>query len=145
MSGCREMPLPVKRACLLVVLVAAVSTWGWKKEVHFITLPLIEASGLYTSIRCLQDTRSSATQVPSIATIGFLALNDGLGACAVFGPQEYYPVLHAIHRVVGYGVSMAALWMTVAAANDRDVNNLTRNISYGYTMMSAVPIVIFSF
>jgi heme A synthase len=135
----------MKRICAVVVLIAATSAFAWKKEAHFITLPIIEGLGLYTSIRCLQDTRSAATQVPSIATIGLLAANAGIGAFSIFGPQENYPLLRTIHRFVGMGVCAAALWMTLAAANDRDVNNLTRNISYGYTVVTAVPIIVFSF
>jgi hypothetical protein len=135
----------MNRRCLLVLLLAVTSTFAWKKEVHFITLPIIEGVGWYTSIRCLQDTRSAATQVPSIATISLLAAASGTGAFAIFGPQDNYPLLRTIHRYVGMGVAAAALWMTLAAANDRNVNNITRNISYGYTAVTTVPIIIFSF
>ena len=96
------------RHIALVLLMAATSTFGWKKEAHFISMPIIEGLGLYTSIRCLQDTRSAATQVPSAATIGLLAANAGLGAFSVFGPQENYPTLRSIHRFVGMAVSAAA-------------------------------------
>ncbi len=133
------------RNSTLVLLMFVASAFSWKKEVHFITLPIIEGAGLYTSIRCLQDTKSAATQVPSVATICLLAANSGIGAFAIFGPQDNYPLLRAIHRYVGMGVTAAALWMTLAAANDRDVNNQTRNVSYGYTAVTAVPIIIFSF
>ncbi|HUI92368.1 MAG TPA: hypothetical protein VLX68_09005 [Chitinivibrionales bacterium] len=135
----------MKKIILLCILVFSTSTFAWKKEAHFISLPIIEGAGLYTSIRCLMDTKSAATQVPSIATITLLAGNATLGAVSVFGPQENYPVLRTIHRYVGFGITAAALWMSVAAGNDRNVNNLTRNISYGYTAVTTVPIIIFSF
>jgi hypothetical protein len=135
----------MKKIMLLAVLVFATSTFAWKKEAHFISLPIIEGAGLYTSIRFLMDTKSAATQVPSIATITLLAANATIGGIAIFGPQENYPLLRTIHRFVGFGLTAAGLWMSIAAANDRDVNNLTRNISYGYTIVTTVPIIIFSF
>jgi heme A synthase len=135
----------MKKIVLLAVLIFATSAFAWKKEAHFITLPIIEGGGLYTSIRCLMDTKSAATQVPSVATITLLAANATIGGISIFGPQENYPVLRTIHRYVGMGIFAAGLWMSIAAGNDRDVNNLTRNISYGYTIVTAVPIIIFSF
>jgi heme A synthase len=137
--------MTMKKTVILVVIVCATSVFAWKKEAHYISMPIIEGAGLYTSIRCLQDTKSASTQIPSITTIVLLAGNAGLGALTVFGPQDNYPLLRTIHRYVGMAVSAAALWMTIAAANDRDVNNLTRNISYGYTAVTTVPIIIFSF
>jgi heme A synthase len=135
----------MKKTVVLAVILCATSVFAWKKEAHFISMPIIEGAGLYTSIRCLQDTRSLSTQIPSITTIVLLAGNAGLGATAIFGSQDNYPMLRTIHRYLGMAVTAAALWMTIAAANDRDVNNLTRNISYGYTAVTAVPIIIFSF
>jgi heme A synthase len=135
----------MKKIILLAVLISATSVFAWKKEVHFITLPIIEGAGLYTSIRCLLDTRSAATQVPSITTITLLAANATIGGIAIFGPQDNYPVLRTIHRFVGMAITAAGLWMSIAAGNDKDVNNLTRNISYGYTLVTTVPIIIFSF
>ena len=136
---------PMKKIILLTVLIFATSAFAWKKEVHFITLPIIEGAGLYTSIRCLLDTRSAATQVPSITTITLLAANATIGGIAIFGPQDNYPVLRTIHRFVGMAITAAGLWMSIAAGNDKDVNNLTRNISYGYTLVTTIPIIIFSF
>lgn len=136
---------PMKKIILLAVLIFVTSAFAWKKEAHFISLPIIEGAGLYTSIRCLLDTRSAATQVPSITTITLLAANATIGGIAIFGPQDNYPMLRTIHRFVGMGIFAAGLWMSIAAGNDRDVNNLTRNISYGYTLVTTVPIIIFSF
>jgi hypothetical protein len=120
---------PMKKIVLLAVLIFATSACAWKKEAHFISLPIIEGGGLYTSIRCLLDTKSAATQVPSITTITLLAANATIGAVSIFGPQENYPMLRTIHRYVGMGIFAAGLWMSIAAGNDRNVNNLTRNIS----------------
>jgi hypothetical protein len=135
----------MKKIILLAVLISATSAFAWKKEAHFISLPIIEGAGLYTSIRCLMDTKSAATQVPSTTTITLLAANATIGGIAIFGPQDNYPVLRTIHRFVGMGLTAAGIWMSIAAGNDKNVNNLTRNISYGYTLVTTVPIIIFSF
>jgi heme A synthase len=135
----------MKLKLVVVLLVLATSTFAWKKEAHFISLPFIEGSGLYSSIMILQDSRSASTKVPAVATISLLAANAGIGATAMFGPQDNYPVLRTIHRFVGFGLTAAALWMSIAAASDKNVKNLEKNVSYGYTVLTVVPILIFSF
>jgi len=93
---------PMKKIVLLAVLIFATSAFAWKKEVHFITLPIIEGAGLYTSIRCLMDTRSAATQVPSITTIGLLAATATIGGFRFSAPRK---ITRAAHhpRVYGHG------------------------------------------
>jgi heme A synthase len=135
----------MKLKLVVVLLVLATSAFAWKKEAHFISLPFIEGSGLYSSIMILQDSRSTSTKVPAVATISLLAANAGIGATAMFGPQDNYPVLRTIHRCVGFGLTAAGLWMSIAAASDKNVKNLEKNVSYGYTVLTVVPIVIFSF
>jgi heme A synthase len=135
----------MKCKCVILLLVLAVSTFAWKKEAHFISLPFIEGSGLYSSIMILEDSKSASTKVPAAATVTLLVTNAVLGATTVFGPQDWYPTLRTIHRYMGFGITATGLWMSIAAANDRNVKNLERDISYGYTALSAVPIIIFSF
>ena len=135
----------MKKKFLLILLVLAASTFAWKKEAHFISLPLIEGSGLYSSIMILEESKTTSTKVPAAATVSLLAVNAALGATAVFGPQDLYPTFRTIHRYIGFGLTAAGLWMSIAAGNDRNVKNLERNVSYGYTVLTAVPIIIFSF
>jgi heme A synthase len=135
----------MEKKFLVILLILAVSTFAWKKEAHFISLPLIEGSGLYSSIMILQESKTTSTKVPAVATASLLAVNAALGATTVFGPQDLYPTFRIIHRVVGFGLTAAGLWMSLAASRDKNVKNLERNVSYGYTVLTAVPIIIFSF
>jgi heme A synthase len=135
----------MEKKLLLVFLILVASTFAWKKEVHFISLPFIEGTGLYSSIMILEDSKTASTKVPAVATVSLLVANAALGATAVFGPQDLYPTFRTIHRYVGFGITAAGLWMSIAAANDRNVKNLERNVSYAFTALSTVPIIIFSF
>jgi heme A synthase len=135
----------MKKKWMIILLVLTASAFGWKKEAHFISLPLIEGSGLYSSIMILQESKTTVTKVPAVATASLLAVNAALGATTVFGPQDLYPTFRTIHRFVGFGLTAAGLWMSIAASRDKNVKNLERNVSYGYTVLTAVPIIIFSF
>jgi hypothetical protein len=135
----------MKLRCVIVLLVFSSSAFGWKKEAHFISLPFIEGAGLYSSIMVLQESAAASSKAPAAATLTLLVANAALGATTAFGPQDWYPNLRAIHRYMGFGITAAGLWMSIAAANDKNVRNLERNTSYAFTALSTVPIIIFSF
>jgi hypothetical protein len=135
----------MKKLVILILLVLVSSCFAWKKQVHFISLPIIEGAGIYTSVRCLIDSKSLSTQIPSSVNVGLLAANAGLGIATIFTSEKNYRIMRIVHRITGMGITAAGLWMSIAAANDKDVNNLTRNISYGYTILTTVPIIVFSF
>jgi heme A synthase len=130
---------------LIILFVLTASAFPWKKEAHFISLPLIEGSGLYSSIMVLDESNNASTKAPAVASIALLAANAALGATTIFGPQDWYPKLRTIHRYLGFGITAAGIWMSIAAGNDKNVKNLDRNVSYTYTALSTVPIIIFSF
>ena len=127
------------------VALAYSSCFAWKKEAHFISLPLIEGCGIYSSIRLLQDSQSSGTKASAIASLGLLGTNAAIGCLAVFGPQTNYPMLRRVHRYAGFLLTAAALWMSVSAGNDTHVQNADRNIVHGYTLLTAVPLIVFAF
>jgi heme A synthase len=135
----------MKCKSIILLLLFALSTFAWKKEAHFISLPLIEGSGLYSSIMVLEESKTASTKVPAAATVTLLVANAAIGATKVFGPQDWYPPLRAVHQYVGFAVTAAGVWMSIAAGRDKNVKNLERNVSYAYTALSTVPIIIFSF
>jgi hypothetical protein len=135
----------MKCKCVILLLVLAASAFSWKKEAHFISLPLIEGTGLYSSIMILEESKTTSTKVPAAATVTLLAANSALGATMVFGPQDWYPTLRTVHRYVGFAVTAASLWMSIAAGSDKNVKNLERSVSYAHTALTTVPIIIFSF
>jgi hypothetical protein len=135
------------RAIVTAISIAACvsSPCAWKKEVHFLTLPFIEGSGIYSAVRILQDSKSAGTKASAITSLSLLGIEAGLGGAAIFGPQPNYPKLRRIHRFVGFAVAASALWMSISAGNDRNVENRDRNFAYGYAMATAIPVIIFSF
>jgi len=133
-------------ACVVVCICTLhFCAYAWKKEAHFISLPLIEGSGIYTSIRLLQDSHSSNTKAAAGVNISLLATEAGIGCFSIFGPQENYPLLRRIHRITGFIVTAGALWMSISAGSDSHIQNQDKNISYGYTALTCVPLVVFSF
>jgi hypothetical protein len=134
--------------CIISALCVAVlfsNGLAWKKEAHFISLPLIEGCGIYSSVRILQDSKSPGTKASAIASLSLLGANAGLGCAAIFGPQSNYPKVRRIHRYVGFALSAAALWMSISAGNDKNVQNTDRNIVHVYALSSAIPLIAFAF
>ncbi len=129
----------------MVILCAITSVFAWKKETHFISLPLIEGAGLYSSIMLTRESGSPSTTIPAYSTMTLLCMNAAVGGFTALGPQEYYPTFRAIHRYVGFAVTAVGLWMSIAAANDKDIRPLERNVSYAYTGLTVVPLILFSF
>jgi heme A synthase len=131
--------------CALLVALLCSSAFAWKKEAHFISLPLIEGCGIYSSVRMLQESHSSNTKASAITSLGLLGTNAAIGCVAVFGPHTNYMKLRQIHRYVGFALTAAAIWMSVSAGNDAHVQNPDRNIAYGYALLTSIPLILFSF
>jgi hypothetical protein len=134
-----------------IMTIAAIITgfcapsFGWKKEAHFLGLPIIEGAGVYSSIRMLQDSKSSVTKASAITSLCMLGTEAGLGCFAIFGPQPNYPKIRKIHRYAGFALSAAALWMSISAANDVNIKNNDRNIAHGYALVTTIPLIMFAF
>jgi hypothetical protein len=121
------------------------SAFAWKKEAHFISLPLIEGMGIYSSVRVLQDSKSPWTKSSAIATLSLLACDAGFGSYIIFDQPSNYALLRRIHRYIGIAITASALFMSVCEGNDSHIENRDRNITYGYTLVTSIPIIVFSF
>ena len=130
---------------LMSVVLLYSSAFAWKKEAHFISLPLIEGMGIYSSVRILQDSKSAWTKSTAVATLSLLACDAGLGSYIVFAQPSNYALMRAIHRYIGIAITASALIMSGSAGNDRHIENSDRNIMYGYSIVSSIPIIVFSF
>jgi heme A synthase len=130
---------------LILIALFCSSAFAWKKEAHFISLPLIEGMGIYSSVRVLQDSKSPWTKSSAIATLSLLACDAGLGSYIIFDQPSNYALLRRIHRYIGIAIMASALFMSVCAGNDRHIENSDRNIMYGYSLVSSIPIIVFSF
>jgi len=130
---------------LILAAILATSCFAWKKQVHFITLPLIEGGGIFTSIKILKESNTIGSKIPVITTLSLLSVYAALGATAMFGKQDNYPILRVIHRSVGFAIFASAVWMSITASYDHDVKSYVKGIGYGYTALTSVPIIIFTF
>ena len=133
------------KAMILSIVVFFSVPYGWKKEVHFLVLPLIEGGGIYSATRILQDSRSPGSKASAAVNLSLLGIEAGLGSAAIFGPKPNVPSLLRIHRIAGYALAAAALWMSISAANDATMENRDRNFCHAYALAAAVPILIYSF
>lgn len=118
---------------------------AWQKTAHLITLPIIEGGGIYTSVMALKETQTTNTRAAAITSLSLLGVNAGAGLFTMLGPKENYPVMRIIHRSIGFALTAAAIWLSVAEAGDPKVTNTTRSWAYGYTGLTMVPLIIFNF
>ena len=130
---------------LASVILLSSNAFAWKKEAHFISLPLIEGMGIYSSVRVLQDSKSAWTRSSAIATLSLLVCDAGLGSYIIFDQPSNYALLRRIHRYIGMAITASALLMSVCEGNDSRIENNDRNITYGYTLVTSIPIIVFSF
>jgi heme A synthase len=136
-----------KRLFLLTgcVMLFVASAHAGKEIWHYVSLPLIEGAGIYASVKSLTDDNGGAlTQAASIANLSFLGANAALGMITVFSNDDARYKLRTVHRIIGFTVSAAALWLSISASVD-EVDTSARIVSYAYTGMSVVPIIMFSF
>ena len=112
---------------------------------HYITLPLIEGAGIYASVKSLTDDNSGAsTKAASITNLALLGTNGAFGMIAMFSSEDARYKLRTVHRIIGITVSVASLWLSISASAD-NVETPTRIVSYGYTGMTLIPVIMFSF
>jgi hypothetical protein len=133
-------------AILFVSVVIFRADAQWKTTAHIASMPLIEGAGIYSSVVALGHSETAAPKVMGIANLGLLATNATLGAITMFGSDDLKPKLTRIHRIIGCTLSAAALGLSISMSVDDGVNTHTgRYVSYGYTVLTVVPIVMFSF
>ncbi len=130
---------------ILILFIFYSTSLAWKKEVHCVTLPFIEGLGLYSTIRVLQESKSSITRAPAMMSLSLLGANTALGSLIVFGPKTDSPLLYRIHRYIGFALCASSLWMSLSAGNDAHVSNTDRNMTHGYMILTTIPLITFLF
>lgn len=138
----------MKHICSITVIflvLTIVPANAGKDIVHYVTLPLIEGAGIYASIASLTDDNSGAsTKAASVTNLALLGTNGAFGMIAMFSSEDTRYKLRTVHRIIGFAVSAASLWLSISATAD-DVDTPTKIVSYGYTGMTLIPIIMFSF
>jgi hypothetical protein len=131
-------------ALITVSLVGQTSALDGKTIGHVISIPIIEGTGIYSSIRLLKVGEANTTAA-SIANLSLIGINAGLGAYTLFGKPDNFGQWHTIHRITGFVTCAASLWLTVSAGVNQDVRNIDKGISAGYSVLTVVPLILFSF
>lgn len=129
---------------LLTVGFRVASAMDGKTLAHIISVPLIEGAGIYSAVNMIQSDNSNS-KAAGITSVSLLGLNAGLGAFTMFGNAENYSSFRLVHRILGFAVTGAGLWMTISAATDDNIKSHVPYVAGGYTALTVVPLVIFRF
>jgi hypothetical protein len=139
--------------CILVALVlgsllATPTQASWKSAAHFVSLPIIEGTGIYSSVIGLRDGELGVTKAAGVTNLALLGTNATFGMLSKMGPMDSRAKLHKIHRFIGFGVTAAALWLSISASLDNGINGRpsgAQYTSYAYTGLTVVPLILFAF
>jgi hypothetical protein len=129
---------------LIAFLSGSVTALGEKTITHLATIPFTEGLGIYSSVKMIGDG-NAGSRAAGITNISILALNAGLGSFIAFGKPSNFSTLRLIHHVIGFTAIGTALWLTIEASTDKNVDSHVKYVSGGYTAMTTVPIFIFNF
>jgi heme A synthase len=132
-------------ALLLVVTALGAHATDNKALYHYISLPIIEGAGIYGSIASLTDDHAGgSTKAAAITNLALLGTNATLGMITAMDKGNSRPKLRVVHRIIACTVTAAALWLGISGTVDK-VAVSTQAVSYSYTALTTVPIIMFSF
>lgn len=129
----------------LVLVFFAQSAFSFDKfPVHLAGAVVGEGLGIYSSVTGILYGQSDVTKAAGYANIGLLATGATVGVLAWAGVGDYETMV-VIHRIVGYAVFAASVWLSVSTTLDEGTrNSATPYTSYGYAALSLAPIILFS-
>ncbi len=134
---------------VMLVLFTAGSSSGkihsWKGRLHVATVPLIAGSGIYSSVKTLNNTNYVPARAAAITDLAILGLQAGGGLVLLISNDNLPPVVRTIHRIVGMGVIASGLWMSIANTVDDRGSSPARYTAYTHTVLASAPLLLFSF
>lgn len=132
-------------ALLLVAVNSSAKIHSWKGTVHLIGVPFIEGAGLYSDIRTLQTARQSGTRAGAVTNLGLLGVQAALGTIILFTDDNLPPAFRIVHRIVGTGILVSALWISIEGAFDGGIPVPARYASYAQSILVAAPLALLTF
>lgn len=111
---------------------------------HVIAIPVIEGTGIYSSIKMIQTATPNGTAT-GITNLSLIGINAAMGAYTLFGKPADYATWRTIHRITGAATFAASAWLAVSAWKNSGGTNLDKGIATGYSVLAAVPVIMFSF
>ncbi len=130
---------------LIMMMLVGISNGMDKKTLaHIISIPLLDGAGIYTGVQMLK-TESANNKASAITSLSLLGVNAGLGATSMFAHSENMSWVRTTHRVVGFLVTGASVWMAVSAGVDDQIKTGDKIIAGGFAGLTVVPLIMFSF
>jgi hypothetical protein len=126
------------------VLLSFSSGMDKKTLAHIISIPLLDGAGIYTSVRML-NTESANNKAAAITSLSLLGVNAGLGTLSLVANSENMSWARTTHRIVGFLVTGASVWMAVSAGIDDDIRTGDKIVAGGFAGLTVVPLIMFSF
>lgn len=113
---------------------------------HLTTIPIIEGTGIYSTVSAFIYSDNVFTRVSSITCLSVLSTNVILGIVNAITIRKKESKIRLIHRIVGYINVASAIVFNVASSIDEQLDNKpTRYVGYAYTTWSTIPIFTFRF
>lgn len=120
------------------------SAFDGKTLSHLISIPVVEGTGIYSSVKNIRSGGGNGTAA-AVTNLSLMGINAGLGAYTLFGEPDNYQTLRTLHRIFGFALTAAGVWLTVSTATNDDMTALDKGIAGGYTGLTVVPVILFSF
>ncbi|MBN1308027.1 MAG: hypothetical protein JXA18_08935 [Chitinispirillaceae bacterium] len=131
-------------AFFAIILTESSHGFDGKTIGHLISIPIIEGTGIYSSIRLMQTGGANAT-ASAVTNLSLIVVNSGVGAYTLFGKPADYTRWRTVHRITGFVTGAAGIWLAASAGINNDVAGLDKGIAAGYGIVAVVPVVMFSF
>lgn len=137
----------MKKVFLILFLLAVYSFAGnGRKIVHFIDIPLMDATCIYTGVKVFQDAELNSTKAASGTSLGLLATNSAFGALMAANLDEKNPKIRTIHRITAVTLTVASVWLSIQTSLDDGTKGKAEQFtSYGFTGAVLVPVIMFRF
>lgn len=129
---------------LMGVFVIQVHALDGKTIGHIISVPLIDAAGIYSSVKVIGTDEVNGTAA-AITNLSLLGINAGLGVWTMLSGDKTYQNTRTLHRILGFAITGASIWLAVSSAVNDDITGFDKGVAAGYSVMTVVPILMFSF
>ena len=131
---------------IILLIVTIHSSYANKKVAHFISIPLIEGTGIYTSVKSLRDAELNSTKAAAVTNLVLLGTQATLGSLMAAGLYDKKPKLRTFHKIIAYTINLAGIWMSVSTSLDKGTKGTAAQYtSYGYNACVLFPVILFSF
>lgn len=136
------------RKILVLVFIYACSSFGGnaKKIIHFIDIPLMDATCIYTGVKVFQNAELTSTKISAGTSLGLLATNSAFGALMAMNMDDKNPKIRTLHRITAYTLTAASIWLSLQTSlDDGTKGNSEQYTAYGFTGAVLVPVIMFKF